>query len=70
MLYPKNISDISLLQTELKKLKALYTEILNKKENLPALPQLRKRIKLLASRIDLINGSSDNNFDRLNFNCQ
>lgn len=54
MLYYKNINDISLLQAELKKLRALYAEELNKKENLSALQQLRTRIKLVASRIDLI----------------
>lgn len=58
MLYSKNINDISLLQSELKKLKALYVEALNKKEDTSALQQLRKRIKLLSFRIDLISSFS------------
>ena len=56
MLYSKNITNIVLLQAELRKLKASYVEALkNKKENLHTFQQLRKRIKLLTSRIDIIN---------------
>lgn len=58
MIYSKKIEDMSLLQSELKKVKALYIKALNKKEGISDLQQVRKRIKLLSSRIDLINSYS------------
>ncbi len=54
MLYFKNINDLSLLHAELEKLKALYAQALHKKEDSSTLQQLRKTIKLVVSRIDLI----------------
>lgn len=54
MIYTKNINDIKQLLIEQKKVKILYVEALNKKEELSSLQQLRKRIKLLAFRIDTL----------------
>ena len=54
MLYTKNINDLQQLQSEQKRLKVLYAQALNNKDDAFTLQRLRKRIKLLAFRIGTI----------------
>ncbi len=53
MIYSKNINNISLLEAEIKRLKILYAQALDKKDDL-ALTELRKKIKLLRTRLTLV----------------
>lgn len=53
MIYSKNINNISLLEAEIKRLKILYAQALDKEDDL-ALTELRKKIKLLRTRLTLV----------------
>ncbi len=53
MIYSKNINNVLLLEAEIKRLEVVYANALIKKDNL-ALKELRKKIKLLRTRLALV----------------
>jgi hypothetical protein len=51
MIYSKNSNNALLLETELKRLKKLYSESLQKENSVNTVKDLRKRIKVLSNRL-------------------
>ena len=54
MLYLKEIKDIVLLEAELKRLKALYSQLLEVSERQTILNHLRNRIKLITRQVNIL----------------
>lgn len=54
MFYLKNVNDILLLEMELQKLKNSYAAALRKQGDPSSLPYLRKLIKTVSGRINLL----------------
>jgi len=52
MIYYKKVKDVLLLEDELKKLKATYTLVLEKRQESNAIADLRRMIKALTGRIN------------------
>ena len=54
MVYLKKVSDISLLEAELKRLKILYAELLKQPNTSVSLKEVRRMIKVLSGRINVL----------------
>ncbi|MDB5250709.1 MAG: hypothetical protein JWQ40_5103 [Segetibacter sp.] len=54
MFYLKKVNDIFLLEAELKKLKILYAELLKKPAASSSLNEVRRMIKVLSARINVL----------------
>jgi hypothetical protein len=53
MIFSKNTSNISLIEAELQRLKTIYSKALEA-ENFPTLTELRKKIKVLRARWNIM----------------
>ena len=53
MIFSKNTSNISLIEAELQRLKNIYSKALEA-ENIPTLTELRKKIKVLRARWNIM----------------
>lgn len=56
--YYYQVNDVSLLEAELKKLKAMYAQALKRPEASVAIADLRKMIKALKGRINLLSSAN------------